>query len=274
MLRPLPGRPALVISRTKRGEEPIVVVADLHLGLGARESTPGGPPEGSAESLATELVAAAHDAPATRFVIAGDVKHPIVGVPRALRPVLFDFFSHLLESGMDVELVLGNHDVGIVPHLPREVVVHGAGGVVRNGVGIFHGHRWPSDDVLAAPALVAGHLHPGYRFAPTPRDPTGKRRCWVRVEPVARRPEPSGRWRHAPLQAREVVILPAFNPLAGTEALNREAPRRSRSFLYQRFLTTGPARVFLLDGTDVGRLPMPLAQLRPTPRAKVTGSDR
>lgn len=274
LLRPLPGRPALVISPVERGEEPIVVVADLHLGLGARESTPSGPPEGSAESLATELIAAARDASATRVVIAGDAKHPIVGVPRALRSVLFDFFSYVLESGIDVELVQGNHDVGITPHLPREVTVHEAVGVVRNGVGIFHGHRWPSDEVLAAPALVAGHLHPGYRFAPTARDPTGKRRCWVRVEPDPGRSPPSGRRQHARAEAREVVIVPAFNPLAGTEALNREAPRRGRSFLYQRFLTTGPARVFLLDGTDVGRLPMPLARRRPIPRGTGSGGGR
>jgi uncharacterized protein len=273
-LRPIPGRPALLISPTRRGEEPIVVVADLHLGLGARASTPGGPPEGSAESLAAELLAISHDTRASRLVIAGDAKHPIVGVPRALRPVLFDFFSTLLGSGLAVELVLGNHDVGIVRHLPREVDVHAAKGVLRNGVGIFHGHRWPSNEVLAASALVAGHLHPGFRFAPTPSDPTGKRRCWVRVEPLQRPPLPKRRTPRIPVQAREIVILPAFNPLAGTEALNREAPRRNRSFLYQRFLTIGPARVFLLDGTDVGRLPISLARPRPSPRASVAGPLR
>jgi uncharacterized protein len=274
LLRPLPGRPALVVSPSRRGEEPIVVVADLHLGLGARDSTPAGPPEGSADSLATELIAAARIAQSTHVVIAGDAKHPIVGVPRALRAVLFDFFSGVLEAGIEVELVLGNHDVGITRHLPREVVVHGASGILRNGVGIFHGHRWPSDEVLSAPALIAGHLHPGYRFAPTARDPTGKRRCWVRVEPDEGRAKTPGRLRHARVEAREVVILPAFNPLAGTEALNREAPGRGRSFLYQRFLTTGPARVFLLDGTDVGRLPMPPARPHPTPKGKVARPGR
>jgi hypothetical protein len=147
--------------------------------------------------------------------------------------------------------------VGIVRHLPSEVTVHPATGVVRDAVGIFHGHRWPSDEVLRSPRLVAGHLHPGFRLAPTAEDPEGKRRCWVRVElppPLA----PSGRARrHAELAAREIVVLPAFNPLSGTEALNRQRPARGRSFLYRRFLARGSARAYLLDGTDLGPLAIP-----------------
>lgn len=263
-----------MISPQRRGEERLLVIADLHLGLGAGKSTPEGLPEGSASSLADELLAAATAGRAAGIMIAGDVKHPIVGVPRALRPVLFEFFASILASGLAVELVLGNHDVGLVPHLPREVVVHAATGVVRNGVGIFHGHRWPSNSVLEASALVAGHLHPGVRFAPTATDPSGKRRCWVRVEPKAKSPVSPRRGGRSRIEAREIVILPAFNPLAGTEALNREAPRRYRSFLYQRFLSLGPAQAFLLDGTDVGRLATLPTRFPPKSAGAPSGSGR
>ena len=113
-------------------------------------------------------------------------------------------------------------------------------------------------DFGSAPTLVAGHLHPGFRLAPTADFPEGKRRCWVRVE---RSPPPetkrSRRRRHIEPRAREIVILPAFNPIAGTESLNRNQPTRGRSFLYQRFLRGGVARAFLLDGTDVGVLTPP-----------------
>lgn len=183
------------------------------------------------------------------ILIVGDVKHPIVGVPRALRAVLFDFFGALLSDGLRVEVVLGNHDVGIEPHLPREVVVHPSEGAVVNGVGLFHGHRWPSPRVLRASKLVAGHLHPGVRFAPTMDEPRSKQRAWVRVDlsgsPV------QDREGHR-VRARELIVLPAFHPLAGTEALNRERPGRGRTFLYHRFLEAGSARAYLLDGTDVG----------------------
>ena len=257
-LRPVPDAPALTVEPDGGSDRRVLIVADVHLGLGGSPDRPRGPPEGSAERLAETLITIARTTRSGSVIIAGDAKHPIVGTPPALRSVVFDFFAELLREGLAVELVLGNHDVGIVRHLPREVLVHPATGVVRNGVGIFHGHRWPSNSVLRAPRLVAGHLHPGFRLAPTAEDPEGKRRCWVRVE---REPPPraaSRRRRHIEPRAREIVILPAFNPLAGTEALNRERPARGRSFLYRRFLSRGVARAFLLDGTDLGVLTTPV----------------
>jgi len=275
-LRPLPEAPALIIEPGDDSTGRALVVADIHLGLGASSERPLGPPEGAADRLADTLVELARRSRADTVIVAGDAKHPIVGTPPSLRPVVFDFFSELLRAGLEVELVLGNHDVGIVRHLPREVVVHPASGVVRSGIGIFHGHRWPSNTVLRAPKLVAGHLHPGFRFAPTPLDVEGKRRCWVRVErappPPTRRSRRSRR--HAEIRAREIVILPAFNPLAGTESLNRERPARSRSFLYRRFLATGTARAYLLDGTDLGELTPPTGNDRRSRRAREASMAR
>ena len=251
-LRPVPDAPALVIDPTERRPSRTLVIADLHLGLGSTPDRPLGPPEAGADRLADSLLRLARATRSETVLIAGDAKHPIVGTPPPLRRILFDFFSELLGAGLGTELVLGNHDVGIVRHLPKEVVVHPSSGVVWGDVGVFHGHRWPSNSVLRAPRLVAGHLHPGFRLAPTPDDPEGKRRCWVRVE---REPGPARgkrRRRHIEPRAREVIILPAFNPIAGTEALNRERPARGRSFLYRRFLMSGTTRAYLLDGTDLG----------------------
>lgn len=261
-LVPVRDAPALLIEPEDRRRPRTLVVADLHLGLGGTRARPEGPPEGSAMRLAEELVGILRSSKADGLVVAGDAKHPIVGTPPPLRPVVFAFFARVLEEGVPVDLVLGNHDVGIVPHLPREVGVHAAGGLLRDGVGIFHGHRWPSNPLLRARHLVSGHLHPGFRLAPTADDPAGKRRCWVRVELPPPPPVPRRRRRHAPLAARELVVLPAFHPLAGVESLNRQRPGRGRTFLYQRFLARGSPRAYLLDGTDLGPLPRPTA----TPR--------
>ncbi len=254
-LRPIPDAPALLLEGAAAGEPRTVLVADLHLGLGGTPDRPGGPPEGSAELLAERLVGLLRSHHAGTLVIAGDVKHPIVGTPASLRPIVFAFFGSLLSEGVSVEVVLGNHDVGLLRHLPREVVVHPASGTVHHGVGVFHGHCWPSNAVLRSSRLVTGHLHPGFRLAATSEDPVGKRPCWVRVEVE---PEPSRARRprrHADLGAREIVILPPFNPLAGIEALNRQRPARGRSFLFGRFLSRGVARAYLLDGTDLGVIP-------------------
>jgi uncharacterized protein len=254
-LRPIADAPALSLAPARPGGCPTVIVADLHLGLGGTAARPGGPPEGSAELLQRRLLDLLEAERADRLVVAGDIKHPIVGVPPPLRPVLFEFFAGILREGYAAEVVLGNHDVGLARHLPSEVAVRPSSGIVRYGVGIFHGHRWPANAVLRAPRLVVGHLHPGFRLAPTPDHPLGKRPCWVRVTLPPRGAAPRRRPRRPEVRAREIVVLPAFHPLAGIEALNRQRPARGRSFLFGRFLSRGVARAYLLDGTDLGPIP-------------------
>lgn len=261
-LEPVPGAPALVVV-PRAGGRRWLVVADLHLGLGEGDASLPPAPEASPGRIVADLVRIATKARVASIVVAGDVKHPIVGTPRALRPTIFGFFGELLSAGLSVDVVLGNHDVGLEAALPREVNVIPATGLVRDGVGVFHGHRWPGDELLAADRLVAGHLHPGYRFASTGESPSGKLACWVRTE-YGRPPRGSPPRRFA---ARELVVLPAFHPLAGREALNREKPRRGRSFLFGRFLSEGTARAYLLDGTDVGPIVTgPPARPRGSPR--------
>lgn len=250
-LRPVAGRAALTLDPVSGPRERRLVVADLHLGLGAEEVRRGPPPASAARDMVEELIGVARKERARRLLVAGDVKHPIVGVPLPLRQVLFDFFSTLLSAGIEVEVIRGNHDVGVDRFLPKEVAIWPASGLRLGNVGVFHGHRWPTRAVLAAGQLVTGHLHPGVRLAPTTERPSGKERCWVRV---AIPPPPTNRRRRSRVRARELIVLPAFNPLAGIEALNREKPRRGRSFLFRRFLALGEARAYLLDGTDLGAI--------------------
>lgn len=255
-LEPVPDAPALLLVPPDRERPRTVVVADLHLGLEASPARPRGPPEGAADRMADDLLRIARAVRARRVCIAGDVKHPIAGTPPYLRAVVFDFFAELLAAGLAVDVVLGNHDPGLARYLPREVDVHPSAGIVLDGVGIAHGHRWPSAAVLGRRQLVVGHLHPGFRFAPTAEDPVGKHRCWLRVARPA--PGPRARPRRGRRVAvRDVVVLPPFNPIAGVESLNRERPSRGRSFLYQRLLAGGEARAYLLDGTDLGVVPTP-----------------
>ncbi len=250
-VRPVTGYPILELLPPGRRGAGFLVVADLHLGLGSPAPGLPSPPGATPAALARELTSIARRRHAAGVIFAGDVKQPIVGASPPLRRELFDFFSHLLSAGLSTEVVLGNHDVGLARCLPREVSVHSALGLSRWGVGVFHGHAWPSNRVLRSRTLVAGHLHPGYRFAPSEAARETKVRCWLRVDLPLARPSRRRR-RHGPVLARELIVLPALNPLTGTEALNRHAPARARTFLWKRFVLKGVARAYLLDGTDLG----------------------
>lgn len=249
-LGPVPDAPALLLRPSGRGAARTLLVADLHLGVGAGETANAPPPAAGASALADGLIELARAQRARRVVIAGDAKHPVVGVPPRLARAVFDFFGALLAADLSVDLVRGNHDAGIDRAVPREVAIHPATGLVLGGVGIFHGHRWPGPALVPCGTLVVGHLHPGFRLAPTPDRPSGKERGWLRVELPA--PVPGPRRTAPPFRARQLIVLPPFHPLAGVESLNVEKPRRGRSFLVARFLARGSARGYLLDGTDVG----------------------
>lgn len=256
VLRPVPGHPFLHVRGPGADSGGLLIVADIHLGLGSFKPGQPSPPGSRPEQIASEVLAVARSTRSRSLVVAGDVKQPIVGTTPPLRREIFEFFSALLSDGLEVAVVAGNHDVGLARALPREVQLHSSRGIRVGDLGIFHGHGWPSNRVLKASTLVAGHLHPGFRLAPSSDGPGGKARCWLRVElppPVRDR----RRRRHGPVLARELIVLPALNPLTGTEALNRNAPARYRTFLWKRFVLCGIARAYLLDGTDLGLLRPP-----------------
>lgn len=255
-LRPVAGHPVLEVRPADASEGGWLVAADVHLGLGSFRPGQPAPPGTGALEMAVELLNVAKLTRAVGVVFAGDLKQPIVGTTPPLRRELFEFCSTLLAAGLAVDVVPGNHDVGLARGLPREVRLHPVGGLRVGSVGIFHGHAWPSNSVLRASTLVAGHLHPGYRLAPSADGGGGKARCWLRVELDP--PTPSRRRRvHGPIRAGELIVLPALNPLTGTESLNRAAPARYRTFLWKRFVLRGRPRAYLLDGTDLGPLRPP-----------------
>jgi uncharacterized protein len=247
---PVPGH-ALLALEGERRTTPALAVADLHLGLGIAGAEGLGVAEATARQMAAEIVAVGEERRIRRVIVVGDAKHPIVGAPPPVARIVFDFFSTLLRRRFEVTVVLGNHDVGLARLLPREVSLRSARGWRRGSVGLFHGHAGPDAEVLRAPTLVAGHLHPGFRLAPGSSDEGGKHRCWVRTELAGGSAAAQAR-RASP---QRLVVLPAFNPLAGIESLNRSAPARGRTFLVRRFVAPGRSRAYLLDGTDLGELP-------------------
>ncbi len=253
-MAPVPGEALLRVEEAP----PLLVAADVHVGLGSWEPRAPRPYAATGSGLAERLIAVASREGVSRLLLLGDVKDPIGRVPWWLRDELGSFFAHLTGAGLDVEVVLGNHDAGLAERMPRGVRVRGAEGLLRRQVGYFHGHAWPSDRLLrGAHTLVMGHLHPGYRLAlPREAGGSGKERCWVRTLFPPPSPSELARSRRHPFpRAREAIVLPAFNPLCANEALNRSAPARGHRFMVRRFLARGRSRAFLLDGTDVGELP-------------------
>src|SRR5690606_36024408 len=156
-------------------------------------------------------------------------------------------FLRQLSARVRVDIVLGNHDVNLADMAPLGVRVHPSTGIVREGRGYFHGHTWPEEKVVLSRQLVAAHLHPAVRL----KDPLGNSQS----HPV---------WVRAPIQSEvieehygfassgEIIIMPAFNPLCGGLALNEPAEDMRGPLLAMADMEH--ARLYLLDGTDLGLL--------------------
>jgi hypothetical protein len=135
-----------------------------------------------------------------------------------------DKFMMEVRELAEVILVKGNHDIGIVTDTDSR-------GLRVGKYGIFHGHAIPNDEVFAARYLILGHAHPSV-FIP---DRVGgiKERAFLAGEIDAQG------------EKKSVMVLPAFNDLCASTAVNLEKPAgfAFRKWDYRKW------KAILLDGT-------------------------
>jgi putative SbcD/Mre11-related phosphoesterase len=144
------------------------------------------------------------------LVVAGDLKH--IG-----KRGLWERFVSEVGGITELVLVKGNHDIGL----------EGEKDVRIGKYGIFHGHAIPGDDVWSAKVLIFGHAHPAYFI----RDEAGGYRERVFLAGEA--------------EGRRVVVLPAFNDLCASTAVNLDRPA---GFMFRRYDYKN-WHAILLDGT-------------------------
>ncbi len=188
------------------GRRRVLVVADIHIGIGYVDS-----------SILEALKKLYDVTRADELVIAGDFKHSI-----SAKSVEVRLFNELSKN-VPVTLVRGNHDGGI--ESVRELAV--------GKVGIIHGHLKPSEELMNCKLIVAGHAHPAVLI----RHGAGgiKERVWLEGEFEL--------WEGV---KKDVVIMPTFNELCASTAVNVEKP--PGIFDVRNFHAT------MLDGTYLGRV--------------------
>ncbi|MFN3384890.1 MAG: metallophosphoesterase [Archaeoglobaceae archaeon] len=135
------------------------------------------------------------------LIVAGDVKH--LGKKSYVR----DFLDKI--SGV-VELIVirGNHDVGI----------NGLRALRIGKFSIFHGHAIPGEEFMSSKVLIFAHAHPSV-FIPS------------EVGGIKERAFLSGEVEIAG-ESKKVLVLPAFNELCSSTAVNLERPA---GFMFRKF---------------------------------------
>ena len=275
MLKIVPGEPAALIE----GREKALVVADLHLGFERELSQLGINMPSQTEKLYMRLrnLIAKHGP--SRVILLGDVKH---GVPAITEQEWTDipvFFERLLELGVEVDVVPGNHDGNIEVLLPSGIEVAQQHGIILGDAGLFHGHTWPDIKMLGCETLVIGHIHPTITF----RDPMGFRitnQVWVKA-PCDKNILAKALLQHykvkfkredyperilkekfsVELRVKNLIIMPSFNDFLSGRAINKASTLRGAIFkdfigpiLRSGGVALERAEIYLLDGTFIGKL--------------------
>jgi putative SbcD/Mre11-related phosphoesterase len=244
---PVFGEPLLLVE----GKERILVAADLHLGLEYEMWLGGISIPSQTEKILKRLKSSLAEVKPDRLLLLGDVKHNVPKTSWQERREVPRFLKALAQD-ISVDIVPGNHDAGLADLAPQGTRVHPSSGLVIDGVGYFHGHTWPDRALLSTELLVAGHIHPAVRL----KDPLGcscNRRAWARaaLSPAVAERQYGPELRPG-LAAPEMVIVPAFNDLCGGLPLNETNEDERGPILTLADMNN--ARIFLLDGTDLGKL--------------------
>ncbi len=210
-----------------------------------------------------------------RLILLGDIKHDVSFITDAEWREVPDFFNTLRGKVKQIDVIPGNHDGNLKALVYPGVKIHSNRGMIiqagRRQIGLLHGHTWPSPRLFTSDTLVMGHTHPTIEF----RDTFGYRiveRVWVKasvnreiladaflrangVKPSADSLKVFEEKYGFPLKAREVLILPAFNPLLGGSSINKRVERPFLGPLLQSHaVDLERAEVFLLDSTFLGEL--------------------
>jgi putative SbcD/Mre11-related phosphoesterase len=242
LIAPVFDAPLLLVE----GEERVLVAADLHLGLEFELWQGGVTIPSQTETILARLLGFLAEIEPDRLLLLGDIKHNVPRTSWQEKREIPEFLRRLCDRVL-VEIVPGNHDSNLADMAPLGVRVRPASGFVLDGVGYFHGHTWPDEKVMRAEALVAGHLHPAVRLA----DPLGRspsRSVWART----RLTSGAVQEHYGFARDSEIIIAPAFNILCGGLPLN-EPVEEMRGPLLAMADWDG-ARLYLLDGTDLGTL--------------------
>jgi len=224
-IKPLLPFPALVIENSEK----ILVVADLHIGWERAWSESGIYVPSQADKLRKKLLSIVERHKPDRLILLGDIKQAITRVSMEEWQEIPKFFEALQEHLNEVIVIRGNHDGDLEPLTPSTIRIHPSSGMTIGSnprIGLFHGHAWPSPEVLSSEILVKTNGDPQEAF----RLKTGLH-----------------------VGDSRLIILPAFNDLVGGVSINRLETRLLGPILRSRGVDVESAEVYLLDGTYLGK---------------------
>jgi len=221
-----------------------LIIGDTHFGIEKRLRQRGISSNDFSLRIAEKIISLAKENKAKKIILLGDVKEDISYVDAFAREAI----NELIDAKFDISLVRGNHE-GNIEEFENKIKLFPAEGFVFSGLGLIHGHSWPSEECMQAEYLVAAHQHPQIQFI----DKSGKKH----VEPVwiiseANQKNISSHFDQFNKKIK-LIMMPAFNPLVGT-VIKTDVFSVLGPVLNNKLFKWNDALVYRLNGVAVGKL--------------------
>ncbi len=251
---PVHNEPAFILEAPPGISANVLIIADLHFGIEYSLAQTGAQLPSQTERITEHVLNLCSKFNVTQLVLLGDIKHTIPMTSSQEWRELPKVFTRLAAALEAIEIIPGNHDGNLrklIPSNLTQVHIHPISGTVLHGLGLFHGHTWPAPQVLQTTRILMAHNHPNVLFV----DKLGGRvsySCWVRGH--LDKAQTTSRYRDLESANPEVIIMPAFNDIGTGTPVNAVKPEFLGPMLNNRCVDLDNARIYLLDGTDLGKL--------------------
>lgn len=253
----LENLPAILIEKP----EPTIVVSDIHFGFEEELRERGIRVPSQTWKITECLIKMIEMWNPRRLIVLGDLKHKIPHSSLIEWEEMPKAIEEIRKKGVEIILVPGNHDGNIKKILGDSVTYAPSHGLLiecGRKLFLYHGHRWPSADVVKSDIVLMGHLHPMINF----RTEVGgivKKPVWLLLEGDKRSLVKVFREKYG-LKVRgsgriDLIVLPAFNPILSGISINNLKPRdRLWPLVRAGSFTLSKAEMILLSGHRLGRV--------------------
>jgi len=236
-IQPIQNEPVLFLEENK-----LLVIADLHIGIEKELREHGLNPQPQTEKILKSLVSICEKYKPEEIILLGDIKHNIPSSTFQERKDVKNFLEKIQKLST-IHIIPGNHDGNIHKLAPENIIYHPSDGFILENIGFVHGHRWPNQEIMKCEQIITAHTHPTVML--TDRlEYKSFEPCWLKGNFIKSKLKE----KYPNASNSEILIVPAFNPLCGGIAVNREGVTGPLG----KLIDIENSIVYLLDGTSLG----------------------
>ncbi len=238
-LQPIINKPVIHIQ-----EKNILVLADIHIGIEAELRNYGVNVKSQTKKMTQEILSLCNEKNCKELIFLGDIKHNIPMSTFQERKDVKSFLKDISKT-CRVHIIPGNHDGNIKKLICENVEVHPSDGMIFENTGFFHGHRWPKKEIMNCKTVVMAHTHPTIMFSDR-RGYKNYEPCWIKAEFLKEKLKE----KYPQAANTNLIILPAFNPLCGGIAVNKDGIVGP----FKNLIDLQNSLVYLTDGSFLGKV--------------------